>query len=523
MLVVILLAAMVPRAIGLAAYLFLVIFCSSPPAVISWKCKGCSALQCKPSGKCSASDSETQPPAVSWFFYNDHVLQEAWAACPSSSCPLLELPCGHSHYSGTRTYAKYDVAISCELGGTQCVIGLPLPHTQSSSLSRLLQLSLTPGNLWIQVTGNASCGGIEAQLRCNGTGRMWLRGGMYTGQEQSWVDVASFRCVSCDSAVARWMPPSETSSALQNASKVVDNNAPDANRSSAAQFSPFSNNSIVFGSIATVDDDAGEFSPSDNCLPLAACLAAGQTASGMLLAIATACADEECHRYLLVSTIKARSQLTSHIFAVASIQRVLLERHAGELLLHMRSGPALNLKLPLSSCTFSQYLLLELLQHLVLLDDIATAALNTSCTPRASLVLHGDSVCSRAVDAAAAHHMAAIWHNHILHLQMVSDSHVSQADAEAMQLRLQIQARTSLCADEVHCDIICLSCDGAFIAATPSRIVVAKFPLDRPVHAHLLSRVSTVDTLADGVLRLFFVQDELFDIFEPHVSLATCQ
>ena len=454
------------------------------------------------------------------LFRSDLIVQQSWTACGPSSCPLIELPCGHSHFSGTHMHAKYDVAISCELNGIQCAIGLPLLHTPSSSLSRLLQLSLTPGSPWIQVTGNASCGGIEVQLRCNGTGRMWLRGGMYTGQEQAWVDVASYRCVSCDSAVARWMPPAEAFSGLQNESKVADKGAPNANHSSAAQFPPNSNNGIVFGSTTAVDDDS-EFS-SDTCVPLAACLAAGQTASGMLLAIATACADEDCHRYLLVTASNARLQFANHIFSFASIQRIVLERHAGELQLYMRSGPALKLKLPLSSCAFAQYLLLELQQHMVLFDDIATAALNNSCIARVSLVLHGDSVCARTVDASLAHHMAAAWHEHILHLQVVSGFHVSEEDAEATQLKLQMQARTSLCADGMHCDITCLSCDGAFIAATPSRIVIAKLPHDRPVHAHLLSRVLTVDTLADGVVRLFFVQDGLPDVAEPYVSLERC-
>jgi len=87
----------------------------------------------------------------------------------------------------------------------------------------------------------------------------------------------------------------------------------------------------------------------------------------------------------------------------------------------------------------------------------------------------------------------------------MSGSHISQEDAEAKQLKLQMQARDSLCADEVDCDITCLSCDGAFIATTHSRIVVAMLPIDKSTRVHLLSRVVSVETLGDGSLRLFFV------------------
>ena len=122
-----------------------------------------------------------------------------------------------------------------------------------------------------------------------------------------------------------------------------------------------------------------------------------------------------------------------------------------------------------------------------------------------------------AVDAAAAHHMASSWHEHVLHLQVVSGSHISQEDAEAKQLKLQMQARDSLCADEVDCDVTCLSCDGAFIATTHSRIVVAMLPIDKSTRVHLLSHVSSVETLADGSLRFFFVRDEFSDAVQPHV------
>jgi hypothetical protein len=107
----------------------------------------------------------------------------------------------------------------------------------------------------------------------------------------------------------------------------------------------------------------------------------------------------------------------------------------------------------------------------------------------------------------------------VLHLQIVSGSHISQESAEAAQLTLQMHARASLCADEIHCDVTCLSCDGALIATTRLRIVVAKLPLDKRVRAHLFSHISSVDTMDDGVVRLFFVPDEFSDRDEPYVSL----
>lgn len=507
------------------ACLLLAIFCSALSLTESWRCKGCSSLHCKPSASCSASDGETQPPAAPWFFFNDAIVQQAWAACSAPSCPLIELPCGHSHYSGTYTPAKYDVAISCESMGVQCVVGLALGTASSSSLSRLLQLSLTPRNPWVQVYGNSSCGPVHDQLRCGGNARLWLRGGMYSGQESSWVGVASFRCLSCDSAVGSWMPPPEenkpkqASPAPDNESKTDVQNRSLAYPPSAQYLSSINADSLGLGS----DGDDYEF--VGRCLPLSACLAVGQSAAGMLLAVSTACMEEDCQRYLLISTRNSKTPVASHIFSFTSVQRVALERHIHELQFFMRSGPALKLKLPISSCSFSQYLLLELQQHMVLIDDSASAALNNTCTSRAFLYLHGDSVCVRSGNSsashdvtAAAHHMAATWHDHILHLQIVSGSHVSQEDAEAAQLKLQMQARASLCANETRCDVTCLSCDGAFIATTSSRIAVAKLPIDRPVHSYLLSRVSSVETLDDGVVRLFFVRDELLDHEESHVS-----
>jgi hypothetical protein len=499
--------------------LLLFAFCSAPLITEAWKCKGCSALECKPTGSCSASDGEMQPAAAPWFFYNDAIVQQAWAACAPPSCPLIELPCGHFRYSGTYSPAKYDVAVSCDLNGVQCVVGLALRGRTSSSLSRILQLSLTPSNSWIQVSGNSSCGGLDAQLRCSGNARLWLRGGMYTGQEHAWAGVASFRCISCDSAVSTWMPPTEVLSAFNHESNGGEQIGSREHRS-ASQYAPLgSNDSAGFDSYSRETEYV-----SGACLPLSACLAVGKTASDVLLAVATACADDDCHRYLLLSTSNPKSPLATHIFSFASIQRAVLDRHVPEIQLIMRSGPALRFKLPLSSCSFAQHLLLELQHHAVLIDDAAGAFLNSSCTERASLVLHGDSACVHAASAAAAHHtaaavhhMATAWHEHVLHLQIVSGSHISQKDAEASQLKLQMQARDSLCANEAHCDIISLSCDGAFIATSPSRIVVAKLPLDQPARAHLLSRVSSVDTMEDGAVRLFFAHDGFLDHDESHV------
>jgi hypothetical protein len=181
----------------------------------------------------------------------------------------------------------------------------------------------------------------------------------------------------------------------------------------------------------------------------------------------------------------------------------------------------LKLGTPLSSCAFTHHLLFELQQHSVVYDNYVTTALNSSCTLQESLVLDGDSVCVRAVDAAAAQHMATAWHDLILHLQVVSGVHVSQEHDEAMQLKLQMQARNTLCADEVQCDITCLSCDSVFIASTLTRIAIAKFPLDKAVGAFPLSHVSAVDTLTDGTVRLFFVPDAFPDTHEPYVSLGT--
>lgn len=481
-------------------------------------------MHCKPSASCSASDGETQPPAAPWFFYNDAIVQQAWAACSASSCPLIELPCGHSHYSGTYTPAKYDVAISCESMGVQCVLGLALRSASSSSLSRLLQLSLTPSNPWVQVAGNSSCGAVHTQLRCGGNARLWLRGGMYSGQENAWVGVASFRCLSCDSAVGSWTPPEENKP--KQAFPAPDNEIKTDVQNKSLAYPPSAQYpSIINADSLGLGSDADDYEFVGPCLPLSACLSVGQTAASMLLAISTACMEDDCQRYLLISTHNSKTPVASHIFSFTSVQRVVLERHVHELQFFMRSGPPLKLKLPISSCSFSQYLLLELQQHMVLIDGVASAALNNTCTSRAFLYLHEDSVCVRAGNALASHdittaarHMAATWHDHILHLQIVSGSHVSQEDAEAAQLKLQMQARASLCANETQCDITCLSCDGAFIATTPSRIAVAKLPIDRPVHAYLLSHVSSVETLEDGVVRLFFVRDESLDRDASHVS-----
>ena len=507
---------------SLPVCLFILFFCGSIPSSIAWKCKGCSALQCKPSGSCSALDGDTQPHAAPWFFYSDLVVQEAWAACASASasCPLIQLPCGHSHYTGARTPAKYDVAVSCESNGIQCLIALPLSYHTSSSLSRTLQLSLTPSNAWMQVAGNASCGAVGAQLQCKGNGRLWLRGGMYTGQEQAWVGIASYRCISCDTSVASWMPTADASPALRNQSEPANQSRHPFHDSPSGSPPKTNNDSMHFAPQPDTHSDIGTIS-AWRCLPLSACLAVGQTASRMLLAVATACADEDCHRYILISASSAKSPLATHIFSFASIERAVISRLDAELHVFMRSGPPLKLALPLSNCIFAHHFLLELQQHLVLIDDIVTATLNASCSARAAPVLRGDSVCVREEDFAAATHMATAWHDHMLHLQIVSGSHISQEDAEAEQLKLQIQARASLCANFTECDVTCLSCDGAFIAATPTRIVVAKLPLDRPVSAHLLSHVSSVDTMADGLVRLFLAPDGFSDTDERHVSGRT--
>ena len=342
---------------------------------------------------------------------------------------------------------------------------------------------------------------------------------MYTGQERAWVGVASFRCISCDSAVAAWMPPTDVISASSNETNGAEQIA-SRQHPSAAHYAPHSSTDS-----AGFDSYNGETEyVSGACVPLSACLAVGQTASDMLLAVAAACVDDDCLRFLLMSASNPKSPLASHIFSFASIQRAVLDRHASEIQLIMRSGPASRFKLPLSSCSFAQHLLLELQQHAVLIDDAVSAFLNSSCTVRASLVLNGDSVCVHAVSAAAAHHLAAAsqhmataWHEHVLHLQIVSGSHISQEDAEASQLKLQMRARASLCTNEEHCDITCLSCDGAFIATSHSRIVVAKLPLDKPPRAHLLSRVLSVDSMENGVVRLFLAQDGFSDHDEPHV------
>jgi hypothetical protein len=502
---------MTPIGRRLAASISLIVIFCSFPTIMSWNCKGCSSLHCKPSGSCFASDGEMQPSAVSWFFYNDLIVQQSWTACGPSSCPLIELPCGHSHYSGTYTLAKYDVAISCELNSMQCVVGRPLPNRFSSSLSRVLQLSLTSGNSWIQVAGNSSCGSVDDQLRCSGNGRLWIRGGIYTGPEEAWVGTASFRCVSCDSAMAAWLPTGQAPlSPSHDTSEAIGHEYVSSSYQTA-------NATTNLASEAHDNEGGGGRSPAI-CLPLSACLTVGHSASGMLLAVSTACIEEDCQRYLLVSSSSSNSPLASHVFSFVSIQRAVVERHSAQLQFLMRSGPALTLQMPLSSCSFSHHLLLELQQHSVLFDDFVASAFNSSCTSRSFPVLRGDSICVSAIDAAAAHHMASSWHEHVLHLQVVSGSHISQEDAEAKQLKLQMQARDSLCADEVDCDITCLSCDGAFIATTHSRIVVAMLPIDKSTRVHLLSRVVSVETLGDGSLRLFFVRDEFPDAVQPHVS-----
>lgn len=458
-----------------------------------------------------------QPHAAPWFFYDDLIVQKAWAAC-ASSCPLIELPCGHTHYSGAHTSSKYDVAISCETNGMKCVIAIPLVYPSSSSLSRILQLSLTSHNLWIQVAGNASCGAVDQQLRCNGNARLWLRGGIFTGQEQAWVGVAAYRCVSCDSSIAMWIPPVSNPSAQYNQSAIADPKRSQMLDSPSSHPAPRANNSgaDLFHPIGLVDD-VGD-AVSGPCFSLSACLAVGQSASGMLLALTTACIDDQCHRYMLISAGSLKVPVASHIFSFASIERAVVSRHDAEMHLYMRSGPALRLKLPLSPCLFSHHILLELQQHLVLLDDVVTASLNASCIARALPILQGDSVCVFESHAAAAHQMATAWHDHLLHLQIISGSHVSQEDAEAAQLKLQTQARASLCADDINCEVTCLSCDGAFIASTSSRVAVAKLPLDKPVRAHRLSQVISVDTMSDGVVRLFLVHDESADADALHVS-----
>ncbi len=72
--------------------LLLLVFCGAPPHTEAWKCKGCSGLECKPTGSCTASDGELQPAAAPWFFDNDAIVQHAWAACAPPSCPLIVLP-----------------------------------------------------------------------------------------------------------------------------------------------------------------------------------------------------------------------------------------------------------------------------------------------------------------------------------------------------------------------------------------------------------------------------------------------
>jgi hypothetical protein len=495
---------------GLPSLIFIFVICGAVTATFPWKCKGCSALHCKPSGLCSASDGETQPQAAPWFFYSDMIIQEAWASC-ASSCPLIELPCGHLHYSGTYAPSKYDIAISCESNGMQCAVAIPLAFPSSSSLSRILQLSLTPHNPWIQVAGNSSCGDVHTQLKCNGNARLWIRGGMYTGQEQAWVGVAALRCTSCDSSVAAWTPTNDASSHRNE--PAISSQQPDS--LSSRPLPQAHHGSSRLSALTDSIDNIGEV--SGPCFPLSACLTVGQTASGVLIAIATACIDEDCHRHMLISARGANSPASSHIFSFASIERAVVSRHDAALQFSMRSGPAFTLYLPLSPCTFSHHILLELRQHFVLLDDVATATLNNSCAARALPVLQGDSVCVREADAAAAHQMATAWHDHLLHLQIVSGSHISQEEAEAAQLKLQTQARTSLCAGQISCEITCLSCDGAFIASSSSRIVVAQLPLDKPVHAHLLSQISSVDTMSDGAIRLFLVHDEFSEAGESHV------